>query len=108
MEDFRDMGIKIKTSDNFDIGIIPIEKFTRSMYVYDLVNALLFIQRINADLKDSVCKKVYILSPYVPQYLDKWFLITTEANAFIAKYLINFFPQRSNMGNMMLIAILIM
>ena len=42
------MGIKIKTSDNFDIGIIPIEIFSQSMFSYDLVDALLFIQRVNA------------------------------------------------------------
>lgn len=81
--------IQIKTSDNFDIGTIPIEKFIHSITGFDLVDALLFIQKVNADLKNYFHKKVFILSPQVPNYLDKWFLITTETNAFIAKYLIN-------------------
>jgi len=82
--------VQIKTSDNFDIGTIPIEKFIQSTSGFELVEALLFIQKVNAELKNYVHKKVFILSPQVPNYLDKWFLITTEANAFVTKYLINF------------------
>ena len=82
--------VQIKTSDNFDIGTIPIEKFIHSITGFDLVDALLFIQKVNAELKNYVHKKVFLLPPQAPNYLDKWFLITTEANAFIAKYLINF------------------
>jgi hypothetical protein len=87
--------VQIKISDNFDIGIVSIEKFIQSTSGFDLVDALLFIQRVNANLKDYVHKKVFVLSPQVPNYLDKWFLITTESNAFIAKYLINFSSEVS-------------
>ncbi len=87
--------VQIKTSDNFDIGTIPIEKFIHSTSGFDLVDALLFVQRVSAELKNYVHKKVFVLSPQAPNYLDKWFLITTEANAFIAKHLINFSSEIS-------------
>jgi hypothetical protein len=82
--------VQIETSDNFDIGTIPIEKLILSTSGFNLVDALLFIQKVNTDLRNYIHKKVLILSPQVPNYSNKWFLITTEANAFISKYLINY------------------
>lgn len=77
--------IQFKNSDNFnvtDIGIVSIDEFKKQISGFNVTDALLFMQRLSVELESFAQKKVHLMNS------AKWFLITTEANAFIIKYII--------------------
>lgn len=82
---------KIKISDNFtEFGMVLVDEMINASSGFDLVDALLFLQQLSVKMGEYIMRKVFVIDPLNPFYLDKWFLVTTEANAFIAKYILNF------------------
>jgi hypothetical protein len=82
---------KIKISDNFtEIAMVSVDEMAKASSGFDLVDALLFLQQLSVKMGEYIMRKVFVIDPLHPFYLDKWFLVTTEANAFIAKYILKF------------------
>lgn len=81
---------EIKISDNFTgLGMVLVDEMARASSAFDIVDALLFLQRLSVKMGEYIMRKVFVIDTLNPSYQEKWFLITTEANAFIAKNLLN-------------------
>lgn len=82
-------SIQLKTGHNTDAPIYRLEDFTQATGGFDLVHALLELQGIGAAMQNFLQKKVVLRDPMFPTMdTDRYFLITRDGNALIAKYLL--------------------